>query len=71
MDDATQIVNTLLRQARIAASPEEVEALAAGYPVVRAGVEALYAVAAARYEEPALVFSARPPLDRTEHPSGD
>ncbi|MCW2952000.1 MAG: hypothetical protein JWQ48_1170 [Conexibacter sp.] len=70
MDDATQIVKILLRQARIGASPEELDALAAGYPAMRAGVEALYAVAGARYEEPGLVFGARPQAARTD-PAGD
>jgi hypothetical protein len=53
-----ETVQTLLRLAKLSPSQAEVEAMAAGFAQARAGVDLLYAVSAARYEEPATVFKA-------------
>jgi hypothetical protein len=56
--DAMGTVRVLMREAGIPASDPEIEAYAAAHPVVRAGVEALYAPAEVRYLDPALRFRA-------------
>jgi hypothetical protein len=48
----------LLAAAGLPASEEEVQALAAQYPAIRAGADALYAPPAGRYVDPALRFHA-------------
>lgn len=53
-----ETVKTLLRLAKLTPPEDEVTALAAGFAQARAGVELLYAVDAARYEEPAVIFKA-------------
>jgi hypothetical protein len=53
-----QVIRTMLAAAGLAASDEEIEAFAAAYPDYRAGADALYAVPAARYVDPALRFQA-------------
>lgn len=55
-DDTTAMVRTMLATAGLPASDEEIAAYAMAYPAHRAGVEALYAVPAARYVDPALRF---------------
>jgi hypothetical protein len=56
VSDADAVVRMLLDVAGLAPSEEEIAALVASYPEHRARVEALYAVDAARYESPALIF---------------
>jgi hypothetical protein len=51
-------VRSLLRGAGIPASDTEIEACAATYPSVRAGVEALYVPPEVRYLDPAPRFRA-------------
>ena len=60
MSDAETAVTTLLREAGLPASAEEIAALAAAYPAFKQGIESLYAVADARYESPALHFEVSP-----------
>jgi hypothetical protein len=60
MSDAETVVRTLLGEARLPASDEEIATLAAVYPDFKAGVEMLYAVAEARYESPGLHFEVSP-----------
>jgi hypothetical protein len=57
---AADVVRTLLGEAGLPASPEEVERLAASYVELRAGIESLYAVAEAKYESPGLHFDPDP-----------
>jgi hypothetical protein len=60
MSDAETVVRTLLGEARLPASEEEIATLAAAYPAFKQGIESLYAVADARYESPALHFEVSP-----------
>jgi hypothetical protein len=60
--DANEIVKSMLAAAGLPASAYEIEALVEAYPDHKLGVESLYAVADARYESPAFVFSANPTL---------
>ena len=53
-----ETVKTLLDQAGLPASDDEIAAYAAGFAIQRAAVDALYAVPEARYAEPALRFRA-------------
>jgi hypothetical protein len=53
-----ETIRALLREASIPASDTEIEAYAAAYPHLRAGVEALYAPPEVRYLDPALRFRA-------------
>jgi hypothetical protein len=57
---ATEVVRTLLGEAGLPASPEEIERLAASYVELRAGIESLYAVDEAKYESPGLHFNPDP-----------
>jgi hypothetical protein len=50
----------LLNLSGLAPSPEERAAMAEAFPLTRAAVRALYAVAEARYEAPAVGWSAIP-----------
>jgi hypothetical protein len=54
------LVPALLAAAGLSPSPEEVAVLVAQHPRTLADLEALHAVPAARYEEPGVVFRARP-----------
>ncbi|KAA9149771.1 hypothetical protein FPZ12_042510 [Amycolatopsis acidicola] len=54
----TEVVKTLLAEAKLPASDEEVAVYAAAYEAQRAAVDALYEVPAARYVDPALRFRA-------------
>jgi hypothetical protein len=56
--DPALIVPQLLAAAGISPSAEEVAALVDGYPALRASLDRIQAVEAARYEEPGLIFSA-------------
>lgn len=55
-----EAVGVLLGATGLAASEDEVRALARSYPDVRSMIDSLYAVAEARYEVPALHFEPRP-----------
>lgn len=57
-DDTIAVLRTMLAAAGLTASDDELAAYAAAYPDTQAGVEALYAVPAARYVDPALRFRA-------------
>ena len=59
MDNAT-IVKMLMDRAGLPASEDELAKLTANYTQQQAGVESLYAVAAARYEAPCLTFNPTP-----------
>jgi hypothetical protein len=53
-----ETVRTLLAQNGIPATEAEIAALAAGYPALRASVDALYAPTEVRYLDPASMSSA-------------
>jgi hypothetical protein len=53
-------VRALLQMAGVSPSEDEVAALVAGYDGTRAMVSALYTMPGVRYEEPAVIFDARP-----------
>ncbi len=53
-------VRALLQMAGVAPSEDEVAGLVAGFEGTRAMVSALYAMPGVRYEEPAVIFDARP-----------
>jgi hypothetical protein len=52
------VVPALLAAAGLSPSPEEVAMFSAGYPALRAAIDGLYQVPAARYADPALRFRA-------------
>ncbi|UBU17496.1 hypothetical protein [Nonomuraea gerenzanensis] len=54
----TAVVGPLLAAAGLSVPEAEIEVIAAGYALQRAGVDALYAVPEARYADPALRFRA-------------
>ncbi|HWD06930.1 MAG TPA: hypothetical protein VG674_31265 [Amycolatopsis sp.] len=56
--DATATVRRMLDAAGLPASEGELARYAAAYPAQRSGLDALYAVPAARYVDPALRFRA-------------
>lgn len=58
MTDAALVVPQLLATAGIQPSPEEVAKLVASYPAMKCALAELHAVPEARYEEPAVIFSA-------------
>lgn len=58
--DPSVVVPALLAAAGLQPGPEEVAVMVAEYPGRAQAIERLHAVAAARYEEPALVFRALP-----------
>ncbi|MBF8193452.1 hypothetical protein ITP53_48825 [Nonomuraea sp. K274] len=58
MSTPTETVGRLLAAAGLTVPENEIELLAAGYALQRAGVDALYAVPEARYADPALRFRA-------------
>jgi hypothetical protein len=60
--DPNHPVDILLALHGLQPAPGDRETIAAMYDVFRPGVDALYALPEARYEVPALVFVARPPL---------
>jgi hypothetical protein len=59
IDDETT-VRALLQLAGVTPSEEEVATMVAAYPATRAMVESLHAMLGVRYEEPAVIFDARP-----------
>jgi hypothetical protein len=59
IDDETT-VRALLQLAGVSPSEEEVADMVAAYPSTRAIVESLHAMPGVRYEEPAVLFDARP-----------
>lgn len=58
--ESRTIVTTLLGEAGLPASPEEIDQLAEAYVGLRADIESLYAVAEAKYESPGLHFNPDP-----------
>jgi hypothetical protein len=60
MSDADNVVRTMLGEAGLPASEEEIEGLVTSYPEFKAGVESLYGVTDARYESPAVKFDPDP-----------
>ncbi len=58
--DMEATARTLLAIAGLHPSEQEVADLVAGYPMHRAGVEALWAMPEARYAAPALIFDPTP-----------
>ena len=60
MSDPETVVRTMLGEAGLPASEEEIEALVKAYPAHKAGIESLYAVAEAKYESPCLTFNPNP-----------
>ena len=59
MSDARETVMTLLAQAKISPTADEIDRLVDAYDEARAGVEKLYSVPGVRYEEPAVTFDPR------------
>jgi len=59
MSDARETVVSLLAQAGIKPTADEIDRLVDAYPETRAGVESLYTVPGVRYEEPAVTFDPR------------
>jgi hypothetical protein len=57
-DDSANPVPALLAAAGLSPDPEEVARISAGYPALRAAIDALYRVPEARYADPALRFHA-------------
>lgn len=57
--DPEVAVHTLLAMAHLSPQADEVAGMVEGFRAARAAVRMLYAVPEARYEEPALLFSAR------------
>ncbi|MBN9110947.1 MAG: hypothetical protein J0I34_19465 [Pseudonocardia sp.] len=58
--DPTVVVPALLSAAGLQPSTEEVAVMIAEYPARAEQIEALWAVEAARYEEPCVIFRALP-----------
>lgn len=59
MSDVREIVLSLLAQAGISPTPDEIDRLVDAYAETRAGAERLYTVPGVRYEEPAVMFDPR------------
>jgi hypothetical protein len=59
IEDGT-IVRSLLQMAGVTPSEAEVADFVAGFAMTRAMVDSLYAMPGVRYEEPAVIFDARP-----------
>ena len=60
----TMVIDAMLEAAGLDPSAEERVAMAEMYHVFKPGVDALYALPECKYEVPALVFDANPPLAR-------
>jgi hypothetical protein len=60
--DARSLVQVMLAAAGLRPSEAELAALVENYPAQRAGIESLYELPGARYEDHGLVFEADPPL---------
>jgi len=60
MSDSTSVVHLMLTRAGLSVSPAELEAFVRTYDAMQAGIDAMYAVEATRYESPALVFTPTP-----------
>jgi hypothetical protein len=58
--DNTALVKLLMDRAGLPASDEELAKLTANYAQTQQSIEALYAVAAAKYEAPCLSFNPTP-----------
>ena len=56
--DVLAEVGRLLDRAGLRPGADEQAELAASYPIMRAGIDALHAVSEARYAEPSMVFRA-------------
>jgi hypothetical protein len=57
-DDTT--VRALLQMAGVSPTELEVQGLVAGFAGTRAMIDSLYSMPGVRYEEPAVIFDARP-----------
>jgi hypothetical protein len=60
MSEAETVVRTMLGEAGLPVTEEEIAVLVGTYADFKAGVESLYAVRGSRYESPALHFDPRP-----------
>jgi hypothetical protein len=60
--DDVATVGKLLGLAGLPASDHEIEVMASSYHITRRQIAALWAMPEARYADPALVFSADPPV---------
>jgi hypothetical protein len=60
MTDDDQVVRGLLATAGFQPPTEEIARIVDAYPMIRGMVDSLYAVEAARYESPALIFEPEP-----------
>ncbi|MFB8275453.1 hypothetical protein [Nocardia colli] len=58
MKESSEIIRTLLNAAGLPANSAEIAGLATTYLAYRAAIDALYAVPAARYVDPATRFHA-------------
>ena len=58
--DTAATVRALVAAAGLAPSDEEMAALIAAYPDLRARMDAMHALVEARYESPSLVFDPNP-----------
>ncbi|WP_433654243.1 hypothetical protein ACQPW1_26490 [Nocardia sp. CA-128927] len=59
MSEPLETIRTLLAAAGLPASEAEIAGLARTYPAYRAAIDALYAVPAAQYADPATRFHAQ------------
>lgn len=57
-DGSLTEARTMLAAAGLSPAPEEAAMICSCYPALRAGIEAMYDVSAARYADPALRFRA-------------
>jgi hypothetical protein len=57
------MVRRLMAGSGLRPSDDELESFATSYVMLRAGIESLYAIPEARYEDPALVFRADPSFE--------
>jgi hypothetical protein len=60
MSEAESTVQAFLAAAGLPADPDEVTFLVGQYQIHKAAIESLYAIPAARYEAPALIFDPTP-----------
>jgi hypothetical protein len=58
MECSEPVVREMLAASGLSPEPEELAMICAGYPALRAAVDALYSVREARYADPALRFRA-------------
>ncbi|MEV4420925.1 hypothetical protein AB0L40_13230 [Patulibacter sp. NPDC049589] len=58
----SETIDAMLAAAGLDPSPAERETIAEMYAIFKPGIDALHAMPEARYEVPALIFHADPPL---------